>query len=672
MPVSKRSTTLINQYTINLQIENNCFKLHQPNSRVELNLSHKIKRLPLLIILSSFIFSGCSIWKNVMSEFNAYFNTYYNAKVTFEQVEQVLYNRVSSEKFLSIEKFDVEFNLPQNEKNKLDDVIKKCSKILQYYLNTSVGDDALLMIGKAYFYQDNYLGAERKFAELISTFPKSKLYDEALYFLMFTLSKEKKYEDAIVSFQTKARHDPKNKNLWKLRKIYGLAKFRIGEIDSAIYYLNLASQQAKGEDKAEILFYLGEINEERNPSESAKFYNNTSKTTKRTNLKIYSLIKYAIQQRKLGNYELSERVLNDLIHSNIDKDYERKVYLELARTHHLSGKIELAIQTYTYLDTTYKRTEESAFGYFELARIYETNLGKYDSAKLFYEKAQLEFPQSEASRQAQRKSAVLNDYFRNRLVISRNDSILNSIKMNSDSTISLNIDSIQNLISQAKYSLAWTFHTSLNRVDSAIYYLKDIIENHPESPVTPRSYYLLGTIYELIDTTKAKEIYLELLRKFPYSEFSTQVAKFIGIKNEIISDTLNKIYNIAISLIDTDPEAAIKMLSTICNHNSNSNLKAKAFYAIGWINEYKLKNFAKAIEYYTNVLNNFPESEYAKMAQIKLNPEKYEQSKATTIPSVQTPATKPVEQIKPHTKETEEPEEEPRVRERKRRRIDDN
>ena len=143
------------------------------------------------------------------------------------------------------------------------------------------------MIGKAYLYQDNYLGAERKFAELNSTFPQSKLYDEALYFLMLTLSKEKKYEDAVISFQTKANRDPKNKKLWKVYKIYGFAKYKLGDIDSASYYLELASQQAKGEDKAEILFYLGEINEGRNPTESAKFYYNASKTTKTTNLKTY-------------------------------------------------------------------------------------------------------------------------------------------------------------------------------------------------------------------------------------------------------------------------------------------------------------------------------------------------------------------------------------------------
>lgn len=188
--------------------------------------NHKIK--PLLRRLKKFsatilsiIFFGCSIWKSATSEFNAYFNTYYNAKVIFEQVEEVIQNRTFSEKFLSIEKFDAELQLPPNEKNKLDDVIKKCSKILQYYINTSIADDALLMTGKSYFYQDNFTGAERKFAELISTFPNSKLYDEALYYLMLTLSKKKNTTMPSSHFRRKRRLSQKIKTFGNFTKFTG-------------------------------------------------------------------------------------------------------------------------------------------------------------------------------------------------------------------------------------------------------------------------------------------------------------------------------------------------------------------------------------------------------------------------------------------------------------------
>ncbi len=615
------------------------------------------------------------MWKGIFNEFNAYFNTYYNAKITFEQIEENLKRTTLSDKFPSFEKLDKETQLNPNDRSKLDDVIKKCSKILQYYLKTSIADDALLMIGKSYLYQDNYLGAERKFAELISTFPKSKLYDEALYYLMLTLAKERKYNDVILSFQTKAREN--SKNLWKLHTIYAFAKFRLSEIDSAIFYLNLASKRARGEDKAQILFYLAELNEKINPSESANFYLSASKATKRTNLKTYSLIKYATQQRNLANFELAQRVLNDLINSNIDKDYERKAYLELARTYDLSNNLERAIQTYTYLDTTYKRTEESAYGYFELGQIYETRLGNYDSAKVFYEKARTEFPQSAVTKQAQKKVETFNEYFQHRLILSKNDSILKSIASNPDSTIKINPDSIKNQIAQTKYSLARIFYMSLNRLDSAISYLNDIISNHPTSPIIPRSYYLLGTIYESIDTAKASEIYLELINRFPESEFSAQAMKFLGLQNEIKKDTLEELYKMAISLIDSDPTKAIDILFTICNNNSNSNtnLKAKALFAIAWINEYKLKNFAKAVEYYTTVLNNFSNTEFAKIAQTKLNPEKQEiQTKPKDLLPTPDATKKAPDEIKPTPPKGvgDELEDDLRLRERKKRRIDDN
>jgi tetratricopeptide (TPR) repeat protein len=581
----------------------------------------------------------------VFNEFNAYFNTYYNAKETFAQVEEVVQGREKAEKFLTIEKIDDEIQIPPNEKNKLDDVIKKCSKILQYYINTSIADDALLMIGKSYLYQDNYLAAERKFAELISNFPRSDLYNEALYYLMLTLVKEKKYADAVMSFQTKANPE-RRKNLGKLYKIYAVAKFKLGEVDSAINYLKLALNNAKGEDKAEILFYLGEVNELKDRAESAKFYYESAKHTKRQNLKAWALIKYSIQKRELGEYDIALRALNDLLEQGFDADYARRIYLELARTYNHAGKIDKAIQTYVYLDTTYKRTEESAYGYFELGRLYEERIGNYDSAKFFFDKARLENPQSDVSKIAQKKIEQYNNYFKYISVISKTDSV-----------------SVEQL-ADAKYSLAWLFYMEFGRLDSAIHYLNDVIKNHPNSSASARAYYLLGTIYEPMDSQKAREIYTELIRKFPETQYAKQAMKILGVKNDVEKDTLEELYNIACSMIDTNPQGAIDLFLRVYNQSVDANLKARAFFAIGWINEYKLKNYSKAIEYYTKILDNFPNTEYAKIVSAKVNPDKQEEKPKQ--PQI-TP------EVKPKQKESDsELEDEMKTRDRRRKRIDDN
>ncbi len=619
--------------------------LSKQNQFKRKTLNRNFRKISLFIILIPIF--GCSVWKGAFDEFNAYFNTYYNAKETFAQVEDVIQGRTRTEKFLTIEKIDDEIQIQPNEKNKLDDVIKKCSKILQYYINTSIADDALLMIGKSYLYQGNYLAAERKFVELISNFPKSELYNEALYHLMLTLVKEKKYADALLSFQTRAKPERK-KNFWKLYKTYAFAKFKLGEVDSAINYLKLALNNAKGEDKAEILFYLGEINESKDKAESAKFYYESAKVTKRQNLKTWALIKYSIQKRELGEFDLASRALNDLLEQNFDVDYTRKIYLELARTYNHAGKIDRAIQTYVYLDTTYKRTEESAYGYFELGRLYEEKVGNYDSARFFFDKARLENPQSDVSKIAQKKTEQYNNYFKYIGVISQADSIS------------------EEQLADAKYSLAWLFYMSFGRLDSAIHYLNDIIRNHPSSLTSARAHYLLGTIYESLDSQRAREVYTELIKKFPETQYAKQAMKILGVRSEMDKDTLEDLYNMACSMIDTNPQGAIDLLLRVYNQSVDANLKARAFFAIGWINEYKLKNYSKAIEYYTRILDNFPNTEYAKIVSVKVNPDKQEQLDKVKQPQI-TP------EAKPNQKEVEsEFEDEVKTRERKRKRIDDN
>ena len=61
----------------------------------------------------------------------------------------------------------------------LQKVIEKCSNILQFSSNSSYVDDALMMLGKSFYYQKNYLKAQRKFEELISTQPNSDYVLEA-------------------------------------------------------------------------------------------------------------------------------------------------------------------------------------------------------------------------------------------------------------------------------------------------------------------------------------------------------------------------------------------------------------------------------------------------------------------------------------------------------------
>ena len=83
------------------------------------------------------------------------------------------------------------FTTSPGARQKLTSVIEKCSKLLQYHPESGLVDDALFMIGKSYYYQNDLQRAERKFLELLDGFPESDMAPESKLLLGSTYYKMK-------------------------------------------------------------------------------------------------------------------------------------------------------------------------------------------------------------------------------------------------------------------------------------------------------------------------------------------------------------------------------------------------------------------------------------------------------------------------------------------------
>ena len=154
-----------------------------------------IKRfIPGLVILILLLvtFNGCGIWH----DFTTYFNLYYDAKDIFESAEEAI--KAQQKDLFSTE----EPNAAGNVNQQLSKVIDKCSTILQFHSESSYVDNALLMLGKSFYYQRNYLKALRKFQELIATRPESSLILETELWIGKTQMRLKQYDDALSILET--------------------------------------------------------------------------------------------------------------------------------------------------------------------------------------------------------------------------------------------------------------------------------------------------------------------------------------------------------------------------------------------------------------------------------------------------------------------------------------
>ncbi len=149
-------------------------------------MNFKTKILFLLIPLS-LLLSGCGLWR----DFTTYFNLYHNAKTLYYDAEEQILKERKDVFFIS------EAAIPAGANQNLPKVIEKFSKLLQFHNKSSYVDDALFLIGKAFYYQKSYIKASRKFQELIATQPNSSLVIDATLWLGKSEMQMKKFDSGV-------------------------------------------------------------------------------------------------------------------------------------------------------------------------------------------------------------------------------------------------------------------------------------------------------------------------------------------------------------------------------------------------------------------------------------------------------------------------------------------
>ena len=112
-----------------------------------------------------------------------YFNTFYNAKKSFRAAEK---ERRKHEETYADWAFDRAGPELQRQRSPqadqlYDKVVRKASKVLDQYKESDLVDDAMFLIGQAYYWRGEYLNAQESFRDLETFFPSSPYFDQARY-----------------------------------------------------------------------------------------------------------------------------------------------------------------------------------------------------------------------------------------------------------------------------------------------------------------------------------------------------------------------------------------------------------------------------------------------------------------------------------------------------------
>ena len=112
-----------------------------------------------------------------------YFNTFYNAKKSFREAEK---ERRKHEETYADWAFDRTGPELQRQRSMqadqlYDKAVRKASKVLDEYKESDLVDDAMFLIGRAYYWRGEYLNAQESFSDLETFFPSSPYFDQSRY-----------------------------------------------------------------------------------------------------------------------------------------------------------------------------------------------------------------------------------------------------------------------------------------------------------------------------------------------------------------------------------------------------------------------------------------------------------------------------------------------------------
>jgi tetratricopeptide (TPR) repeat protein len=515
---------------------------------------------------------GCGLWEN----FTTYFNAYYNAKDLFHQAQDAIQAQnqdlftIESEQHNKLSPQD-ENDIPSTAKQQLGQVIDKCSQILQFSPTSSYVDDALLMLGKSFYYQKDYEKALRKFRELLATHPNSDLVLEDKVWMGKTQLKLKDYDDALQTLD-EVRKEATDKGDNEIVQNTYIEEIRYyiskedysGAIDYAKKFLTFSND---GETNAEVEYTIGKLYETLND------YNNAVISLKKVfdyspsyQVEFEAKVELGIALRETGHPQDALNIFNKMRGQDKFSDSYDKIDLEIGLCQIALNDYADALNTFVYADTTYRSSPNVGITRFETGQLYEKYLGNFDSALVYYTSVTKSAVPVDYLQRAKDKINVLNRYVdfkqnlneyqkqltyltdprtytqdslvysrkmqevmaqklhenqhslfatgRERLIEQRDEEIdmmAQSKKiLNMDPPIrpTMSADSLKKMIVKNSFRLGNLFFAELNISDSAYKYYMRILTDFPGSAYQPKTMFAMGTYYETIgESKKADSLY---------------------------------------------------------------------------------------------------------------------------------------------------------------------
>ena len=579
-----------------------------------------------LLLLSTFIFiSSC-----------AYFNMFYNAKEHFNKAEKM---RIKENKI---------------DRKGYDNSLKELSKILEFYPDHELVDDALLMMGKCYYRKSSYSKAKRKYQELISNFKDSELVPKAKLGIAEVEIAKKNFEEADIMIKEIGKGEIGEES-YDVKRLFAELSLALGDTTLAMERYFEASKKSNSEieELTNLKIAADLAADTRNYVRAAELYQVIfEKSLIRKDL-FTSRFNYGKMIHKQKYLDSAIVIYNELISNEEYANYSLEVEVVLSRLYFEQKEYE---KSYTQLEEMLRVNEktkenekilaEASFylgEYFlEVKRDFITAKLFYDSVGFFYKDKKNEIiKKTDKKKKIIKKHDELRSFFydyptlkdslaENITELSNELSELNNIedtlKFNKKSKelkdIEKKLKGMKKDLIFSKFALGELFLYDLDFPDSSIVYFNKVKNEHTYPHMASRAYLLEAYVYKDIydDNIKFKTYIDSIFMLYPHTKVSNHIREMRGLEKVIvIEDTATFLYNKASeSFLDSNFVEAYNSYMDIVNKFGDSDISSKVLKSAAILQEDYIKNKELAKELYQRLKKDYARSIEAKFASKKL------------------------------------------------------
>jgi cellulose synthase operon protein C len=303
----------------------------------------------LVVLTLVVVLAGCgetSLIGRRVDNFTAYYNTFYNARKSFDRGVTALEGTpqpVSRDHFLAV------YPAPEGtgSRRDFDDAIKRSADVLRDHPRSRWIDDAVMMIGQSYFYQQNYPAAAQKFREAIAL--DTGLQDEARLWLARSLIVNGDFARAAEHLdETFARESINRRVLPQLHLIHADLLVQQQDWAGAIDALTLGVRDVRSREEAARGWYLlGQVHEHVGEYDEARMaFERVTRLSASFELDYAARLQAALVSAPLQDRSGSVDGLRRLERDAKYSDRRAQIAHARGQAYHQLGEIDRSLETY--------------------------------------------------------------------------------------------------------------------------------------------------------------------------------------------------------------------------------------------------------------------------------------------------------------------------------------